>query len=324
MDAAQNASAKPTPPITLQDGEQAVASIRKPRNETMLIVRAFFSNRSAMIGLSIIVFLALVAIFAPVIATHDPLQSMIGVEGEVPPIPRKPPCIPALGCAEPLHWMGLDLNGRDMFSRVVYGAQTSLVVGISSVMFALIVGTFLGLISGYFGGLVDLIVMRFMDVMLAFPALLLALTIVTIRGPGLQNALLAIAIISIPVYARLTRANVLSIKEMEFITAEIAQGAGHWRIIFLHILPNSYTPLIVQGALSIGTAVLEAAGLAFLGLGAQPPTPEWGIMLSEGRLYLRQAWWVTTFPGLAIMITVMAINLMGDGLRDILDPRLRL
>lgn len=312
--------------------QTSTASLRSPasaltydhqENRTAVFLRSFFGNRSAVIGLIIIVMLLLVAIFAPLIATHDPLQSMIGVPGEVAPIPRKPPCIPLFGCEEPAHYLGLDLNGRDIFSRIVYGTRTSLFVGVTSVTFAITVGTLLGLVSAYMGSWTDNIIMRFMDVLLAFPALLLAITIVTIRGPGLQNALLAIAIISIPVYARLTRASVLSVKEQEYVTAVRALGAGHQRIIFQHILPNSFTPLIVQGALGIGTAVLEAAALAFLGLGAQPPTPEWGQMLSESRNYVFTAPHMVFFPGIAIMFTVLGFNLLGDGLRDVLDPQLR-
>jgi ABC-type dipeptide/oligopeptide/nickel transport system permease subunit len=312
--AAESTPARLKTPVSLHDHAE---------NRMAVFLRTFFNNRSAVIGLTIIILLVLVAIFAPVIATHDPLQSMIGVPGEVPPIPRKPPCIPALGCTEPLHYLGLDLNGRDIFSRIVYGSRISLFVGITSVSFAIVVGTLLGLVSAYMGGWTDNIIMRFMDVLLAFPALLLAITIVTIRGPGLQNALLAIAIISIPVYARLTRASVLSVKEQEFVTAARALGAGHGRLIFQHILPNSFTPLIVQGALGIGTAVLEAAALAFLGLGAQPPQPEWGQMLSESRNYVFTAPHMVFFPGIAIMITVLGFNLLGDGLRDVLDPQLR-
>lgn len=295
----------------------------RPDQPRTIFFRSLFSNRSAVIGLVIILFMLLVAVFAPVIATHDPLQSMIGVPGEVPPIPRKAPCVPLLGCEEPAHYLGLDLNGRDIFSRIVYGSRISLRVGIQSIAFAIVIGSMLGVVSGYAGGWVDNIIMRFMDVLLAFPALLLAITIVTIRGPGLENALLAIAVISIPVYARLARSSVLSVKEQEYINAARALGASHLRIILLHILPNSFTPLIVQGALGIGTAVLEAAALAFLGLGAQPPQPEWGQMLSEARNYVFTAPHMVFFPGFAIMITVLGFNLLGDGLRDVLDPQLR-
>ncbi len=309
-------------PISLSTSE-TVQLKERPDDPWRSTLRALLHNRPAVMGLIIIGTLILIAIFAPVIATHDPLLSMIGIPGEVPPFPRKPPCIPLFGCEEPLHILGLDLNGRDLFSRIVYGARVSLFVGMTSVAFAISVGTVIGLVSGYAGGWTDNIIMRFMDVMLAFPGLLLAITIVTIRGPGLENALLAIAIVSIPVYARLTRASVLSVKELEYITAERALGANHGRIIFRHILPNSFTPIIVQGALGVGGAVLEAAALAFLGLGAQPPTPEWGQILSESRNYVFTAPHMVFFPGIAIMITVLGFNLLGDGLRDVLDPKLR-
>ncbi len=279
-------------------------------------------NRSAVAGAFIIGFLIFMAIFAPIIATHDPNLSMIGQPGESGKLPASAPCIKILGCEKPQHLLGLDLNARDVFSRLVYGARVSLVVGITSVTFAIIVGTVLGLIAGYVGGWTDNVIMRMMDVLLAFPSLLLAITIVTVRGPGLENALLAIAFVSIPVYARLVRASVLSVKELEFVTAERALGAPPARILFQQIFPNTLTPLIVQGTLGIGGAVLEAAALSFLGLGAQPPLAEWGQMLSESRNYVFTAPHLVFFPGLAIMLTVLGFNLLGDGLRDALDPRL--
>lgn len=281
-------------------------------------------NRSAVLGLTIIGLLILIALLAPYIAPYDPIQSMIGQPGHTGQLPRKPPCIHLLGCSveEPEHLMGLDLNARDVFSRILFGAWNSLRVGITSVAFAIIVGSSLGLVAGYASGLVDNLIMRVMDVLLAFPSLLLAIAIVTVLGPGLENALLAIAIVTIPAYARLARASVLSIKEFDYITAERTLGAPHGRILFGHILPNALTPLIVQGTLSIGTAVLDAAALSFLGLGAQPPTPEWGAMLSEARNYVFTSPHLVFYPGLAIMITVLGFNLLGDGLRDALDPTL--
>jgi peptide/nickel transport system permease protein len=296
-------------------GESALS-----QNFWLEVLRNLRRNRSAVTGAIILGSLILIAIFASVIATHDPLQSMIGLEPGK--LPRKPPCIPVFGCEEPPHYMGLDLNARDVFSRVVFGARITLVVGTTSVFFAIIVGTLIGLIAGYSGGWTDNILMRFMDVLLAFPGLLLAITFVTIRGPGLQNALLAISLVFIPVYARVTRASVLTIKEMEFVTAARALGANSPRIIFRHILPHALTPLIVQATLGIGTAILDAAALSFLGLGAQPPDPEWGAMLSEGRAYIFTAPHIVFFPGFAIMLTVLGFNLLGDGLRDALDPRL--
>jgi ABC-type dipeptide/oligopeptide/nickel transport system permease subunit len=287
-------------------------------------LKNLFRNRSAIIGMIIITLLILIALFAAVIAPFDPILSMIGQPGHTGRLPARPPCIYLLGCAaeEPQHLMGLDLNARDMFSRIIFGSRTSLFVGFTSVFFSIVVGAMLGMVAGYAGGWVDNVIMRLMDVLLAFPSLLLAIAIVTVLGPGLQNALLAIAIVSIPVYARLARASVLSIKEMEYVTAERALGGNPFRILFSHILPNAMTPLIVQGTLGIGSAVLEAAALSFLGLGAQPPTPEWGAILSEGRNYVFTAPHLVFFPGLAIMITVLGFNLLGDGMRDALDPRL--
>ncbi len=279
-------------------------------------------NRSAVSGALIIGFLFLIAIFAPILAPYDPNLSMIGRPGESGKLPASAPCITVLGCEKPQHILGLDLNARDVFSRLLYGARISLLVGITSVTFAIVVGSTLGLVAGYVGGWTDNIIMRLMDVLLAFPSLLLAITIVTVYGPGLQNALIAIAIVSIPVYARLIRASVLSVKELEFVTAERALGAPPARILFQQIFPNTLTPLIVQGTLGIGGAVLEAAALSFLGLGAQPPLAEWGQMLSEARNYVFTAPHLVFFPGIAIMLTVLGFNLLGDGLRDALDPRL--
>jgi peptide/nickel transport system permease protein len=322
MEELQNVSAS-TPeaalPVSLQKREDVPAQTVLWRDTLIRLLR----NRSAVIGLIIITILVVFALLADVIATHDPLLSMIGVQGEVPPLPRKPPCIPALGCDEPLHILGLDLNGRDLFSRIVYGTRTSLFVGVTVVILAAVSGTLLGLIAGYSGGWIDNVIMRVMDVLLAFPGLLLAITIVTIRGPGLQNALLAISIVSIPVYARLARASALSVKQLEFVTAARALGANPVRILFAQIFPNTLTPLIVQATLGIGTAVIEAASLSFLGLGAQPPDPEWGQMLAESRNYVFTSPHMVFFPGIAITITVLGFNLLGDGLRDVLDPRLR-
>ncbi len=277
---------------------------------------------SALLGAAVIGALLIIAVFAPFFATHDPLQTMIGVPGETGRLPSKAPCIPLLGCEEPLHILGLDLNARDLYSRVIYGTRTSLSVGVITISLSIVVGTALGITAGYMGGSVDNVIMRLMDVVLAFPALLLAISIVTILGPGLTNALLGITITFIPQYARLSRASVLSIKEQEFVVAERALGASPLRIVLAHILPNAITPIIVQGTLGVGTAILDAAALSFLGLGAQPPTPEWGQILSESRNYLFTSPHLVFFPGIAIMITVLGFNLLGDGMRDALDPRL--
>jgi ABC-type dipeptide/oligopeptide/nickel transport system permease subunit len=292
-----------------------------PLTETIGNIRR---TRSAVLGLIILLSLLLIALLAPLIANYDPLQSMIGQPGHSGQLPGKAPCIHALGCdiTEPEHYFGLDLNARDLFSRIVYGARISLFVGFFSVALSICTGTVLGLVAGYAGGWLDTLIMRVMDVLLAFPSLLLSIAIVTVLEPGLEKALVAIAVVSIPVYARLTRASVLTVKEQDYITANRALGAPPARILFRHIFPNVLTPLIVQGTLSIGTAVLDAAALSFLGLGAQPPMPEWGAILSEGRNRVFTQPHLVFFPGAAIMITVLGFNLLGDGLRDALDPRL--
>jgi len=285
-------------------------------------LRSILRQRSAIIGGTILVFLVLVAIFAPLIAPFDPEEVLIGKEDIKK---RSDPCIHLFGCPEdqPQHILGTDGNVRDVFSRIVFGARISLFIGFSTVGFAIIVGTLLGAIGGYIGGWVDNLIMRFMDVLLAFPSLLLAIAIVTVMGRGLQNALLAIAIVSIPRYARVIRGSVLSIKEQEYVSASRALGGGHAHILFRRILPNAIPPLIVQGTLGIANAILEAAALSFLGLGAQPPTPEWGTMLGSERNQVFTAPHLVFFPGLAIMITVLSFNLLGDGLRDAIDPRLK-
>ncbi len=297
----------------------------RPRQSSSLWVEAFkniWRNPSAIIGIAIIGALVFIAVAAPILSTHDPILSMIGLPGETGRLPGKAPCIPILGCEEAQHLMGLDLNARDLYSRVIFGTRTSLFVGVVTVSLSVFAGTMLGVIAGYAGGVVDNVIMRFMDVILAFPSLLLAISIITILGPGLLNALLGITITFIPQYARVSRASVLSIKEQEFILAEKAMGANPVRIVLNHILPNSITPIIVQATLGIGTAVLDAAALSFLGLGAQPPTPEWGQILSESRNYVFTSPHLVFFPGIAIMITVLGFNLLGDGMRDALDPRL--
>jgi peptide/nickel transport system permease protein len=219
---------------------------------------------------------------------------------------------------------GTDDQGRDVFRRVLFGANISLRVGIIAVSLALVVGSAVGLASGFLGGMTDIVAMRFIEVMMAFPATLLAIGIVATRGPGLDNTMLAIGVVQIPIYARLSRSVALSIKERDYILAARALGASSFRQIFRHVLPNSLSPLIVQSSLSVAGAILEAAALGFLGLGAQPPTPEWGAMLADGYKYLTfGAWWVLLFPGIAIMLTVLGFNLLGDGLRDALDPSLK-
>jgi ABC-type dipeptide/oligopeptide/nickel transport system permease subunit len=259
-----------------------------------------------MVILGLFVFCAL---FAPWIAPYDPIAQDVTRR-------REPPSWE--------HPFGMDEVGRDLLSRVIYGARVSLYVGVASVSLAIIAGTLIGAVSGYAGGWIDNVVMRIMDIMLAFPSLLLAIAIVAILGPGLLNMLYAIAFVSIPAYARIVRASVLAAKEMDYTLAARAIGCSSSRILFRHIMPNCLTPIIVQGTLGIATAILDAAGLSFLGLGAQPPTPEWGAMLGQGRGSVFTAPHVVIFPGLAIMLSVLGFNLLGDGLRDALDPRLRM
>jgi peptide/nickel transport system permease protein len=282
-----------------------------------------FRQRSAIVGLFILTVLVLTALFAPIIATHDPNASMLQIH-EQGAVKRSPPCIHALGCpaAKPEHLLGLDGNFRDVFSRVVYGARVSLGVGFASVALAIIIGSLIGSIAGYAGGWVDNILMRLMDVILAFPSLLLAIAIVATIGRSLFNALLAIGIVAIPVYARVARSSVLSVREADFVTASRALGETGPGILLRRILPNSLTPLVVQGTLGIGGAVLEIAALTFVGVAGSLDVAEWGSMISVESQQLFNAPHVILVPGLAITLTVLGFNLLGDGLRDALDPRL--
>ncbi|WP_423208827.1 ABC transporter permease subunit [Paracoccus yeei] len=274
----------------------------------------FSQNRGAVIGLGVFVLLVLTAIFAPLIAPHDPTQQYRDAL-LVPPIWQDGERAGFL--------LGTDAVGRDMLSRLIYGAQYSLFIGIVVVAIALTGGIFIGLLAGFYGGWVDTVIMRVMDVILAFPSLLLALVLVAVLGPGLTNAMIAIAIVYQPHFARLTRAAVMGEKAREYVTAAKVAGASNLRLMFKTILPNCLAPLIVQATLSFSSAVLDSAALGFLGMGAQPPASEWGTMLAEAREFILRAWWVVTFPGLAILVSVLAINLMGDGLRDALDPKLK-
>ncbi|GHG30615.1 ABC transporter permease subunit [Paracoccus aerius] len=274
----------------------------------------FRQNRGAVAGLVIFVLLVLTAILAPVLAPHDPTTQYRDAF-------LLPPVWQEGGRAEFL--LGTDAVGRDMLSRLIFGAQYSLFIGIVVVAIALVGGVIIGLIAGFFGGWVDSVIMRVMDVILAFPSLLLALVLVAVLGPGLTNAMIAIAIVYQPHFARLTRAAVMGEMRREYVTAARVAGAGNLRLMFKTILPNCLGPLIVQATLSFSSAVLDSAALGFLGMGAQPPAPEWGTMLAEAREFILRAWWVVTLPGLAILVSVLAINMMGDGLRDALDPKLK-
>lgn len=279
-------------------------------------------QRNAVVGTTILVFFIAVALFADQIAGYGPTDVLIGVEDGVKKL--APPCVHAFGCpadrAE--HYFGVDGNVRDVFSRVVHGTRISLRIGFLTVGFAIVIGTLIGSLAGYAGGKLDNLLMRLMDVLLAFPALLLAIAIVTVLGSGLLNAQLAIGIVAIPVYARIMRASVISIRERDFVTASRALGESSFGLLTRRIIPNALTPLIVQGTLGVAAAVLDVAALSFLGLGAQPPEAEWGSMIGLARNSMFAAPHLVLFPGIALALTVLAFNLLGDGLRDALDPRL--
>ena len=275
---------------------------------------AFSANRGAVIGLATIVFLLLVALFAPWIAPHAPNETNSAVF-------LQPPAWQQGGSVSYL--LGTDAIGRDILSRLMYGARLSLSIGVAVVALSVVVGVVLGLIAGFFRGVLEIAIMRFMDIVLTLPSLLLAIVIVAILGPGLVNAMLAVAIVVLPHYVRITRAAVIAEVSRDYVTAARVSGAGTLRLMFSEVLPNCAAPLIVQASLGISTAILDAAALGFLGLGAQPPSPEWGTMLADAREFVLRAWWVVTFPGLAILAAVLAFNLLGDGLRDALDPKLK-
>lgn len=286
-----------------------------PRQRVLAEFWYYFSeNTGAVIGLAVCALLVLVAALAPVIAPHDPGEQFREAL-------LAPPAWVEGGSARFL--LGTDAVGRDILSRLIHGSRFSLFVGVVVVSIALVAGVTTGLVAGFFGGAVDALVMRAMDIILSFPSLVLAIVLVAVLGPGLTNAMIAIALILQPHFARLARAAVLAEKNREYVTAARLAGAGRLRLMFATILPNCLAPLIVQATMSFSNAILDAAALGFLGMGAQPPTPEWGTMLAEAREFILRAWWVVTFPGLAILITVLAINLVGDGLRDALDPKLK-
>jgi dipeptide transport system permease protein len=274
----------------------------------------FKENAGAVAGLVVIVVLVLLAVFADVVAPHSPVLTNNAVF-------LKPPFWQQGGSiAYPL---GTDAIGRDILSRLIHGARLSLLIGIAVVTLSVIAGTMLGLVAGFFRGVVEIAIMRLMDITLTLPSLLLAIVIVAILGPGLMNAMLAVAIVLLPHYVRIARAAVISEVSKDYVTAAKVAGAGRLRLMFKEVLPNCAAPLIVQASLGISTAILDAAALGFLGLGAQPPLPEWGTMLADAREFVLRAWWVVTLPGLAILVTVLAFNLLGDGLRDALDPKLK-
>ena len=276
--------------------------------------RYFSANKGAMAGLVIVVLVLLVALLADVLAPYPP--SVTDSTAFL-----LPPAWASGGSSA--HWLGTDAIGRDILSRLMHGSRLSLTIGIAVVAVSVVVGTALGLLAGYFRGIFEIAVMRAMDIILTLPSLLLAIVVVAILGPGMLNAMLAVSIVVLPHYVRITRAAVIAETSRDYVTAARMGGAGHWRVMVSEVLPNCTAPLIVQASLGISTAILDAAALGFLGLGAQPPSPEWGTMLADAREFVLRAWWVVTFPGLAILITVLAFNLLGDGLRDALDPKLK-
>ncbi|MGQ0571244.1 MAG: ABC transporter permease [Armatimonadota bacterium] len=286
----------------------SAVSVPRGASPSALVLRRLLRSQGAIVGAIALLGLVSIAVLAPSLAPRNPI-------GVLPLEQFRPPSLE--------HLFGTDVFGRDIFSRTLYGARYSLTMGLASVGVAATLGSLAGLVAGYYGGRVSLLIMRATDVMLAFPGMLLALVVVTILGPGLTNVMLAVGIANIPAYVRIVRGSTLAARTVLYVEAARAVGAPTSRVMFRHIFPNVTAPIIVLSTLGLAGAILTGAGLSFLGLGAQPPTPEWGTMLSDGRAFLRRAWWISTFPGLAIMVSVLAINMLGDGLRDALDPRLR-
>ncbi|MFW5827620.1 MAG: ABC transporter permease [Alkalispirochaeta sp.] len=296
-----------SPEVVPEDVDVEVASTQE-HSEVRAVIRHLLRNRGAVVGLAIIGLFVVAAVFAPVLATHSPTDN--DLTNRLQPISGE-------------NWLGTDALGRDLYSRMLYGGRISLGIGLISVVIGIGIGVPIGSVSGYYGGKLDIITQRFIDIMIAFPGILLAIVVVTVLGVGVENVMIATGIASVPIYARLVRGSVLAAKEQSYVAAARAAGIGDFSIIFRHILPNCLAPIIVQSTFQIATSILWAAGLGFLGLGAQAPTPEWGAILSNGRDYIRTAHHLTTYPGLAILLMVLGFNLVGDGLRDALDPKTR-
>lgn len=272
------------------------------------LLHIFYKNKMAVAGFIIILAMVIIAVFAPLIATQAPEAQDLAARFQSP---------------SAAHFFGTDNFGRDIFSNVVYGARISLFIGLVATIISVIIGTIIGAVAGFFGGAVDILMMRLVDIILSIPSLILAIAISAVLGTGIRNLILAVSLSSITNYARIVRASVLSVKEQEYVEAAKIGGASNFRLIFRHILPNCTGPIIVQATLGVGTAILQAASLSFIGLGVQPPTPEWGGMLSQGRSYIRDYPHMTIFPGLAIALTIFSLNLFGDGLSDTLDVKQR-
>ncbi|WP_288586523.1 ABC transporter permease subunit [uncultured Methylobacterium sp.] len=298
----------------LLDTPAASASPAGPPHPLAEFWTSFRANTGAVIGLAIIVAVFLMAVFADVIAPHPPNLTNDAAF-------LRPPFWQEGGSLT--YPLGTDAIGRDILSRLIHGARLSLSIGVAVVAVSILVGTMLGLVAGFIGGATGIVIMRVMDIILTLPSLLLAIVIVAILGPGLMNAMLAVAVVVLPHYVRIARAAVMAEKSKDYVTAARVSGAGPLRLMLSEVLPNCAAPLIVQASLGVSTAILDAAALGFLGLGAQPPSPEWGTMLADAREFVLRAWWVVTFPGLIILVTVLAFNLVGDGLRDALDPKLK-
>jgi peptide/nickel transport system permease protein len=299
-------------PVHPQLGDEIELHHEEGASPWVIVLRRLLRNKLAVVGIIIIGFVILVAALAPFLTQQHPDKN--GIYKSYLRETKLPPSLD--------HPMGTDDLGRDMLSLIIYGSRISIRIGFFSVGFAIIIGVILGAVAGYIGGATDNVIMRFMDIMLAFPSILLALVIVAVIGPGLLNAMIAVGIVSIPTYARITRASVISESTREYVQASKALGANTFRILAQHILPNALSPIIVAASLGIATAILDAAGLGFLGLGAQPPNPEWGLMLSRNKTHMFTSPWMVIFPGVSIMFLVLGFNLLGDGLRDALDPRL--
>jgi peptide/nickel transport system permease protein len=313
------------PPSTPAEGAQlhpaaapAIALAARPRpwaeRDWVALLRRLVRRRTALFGLLVVLGVMLAAAAAPLVAPFDPLEQDIGQRL------REPGWQDAQGR---VHALGTDHLGRDILSRIIFGSRIALLVGLAAVMISGVLGLLIGLVAGYFGGRLDDFLMRLADVQLAFPFILLAIAVIGVLGPSLRNIIIVIGVSSWVVYARVVRGEVLSIREREYVHAAVALGSRHWRVLMTHVLPNTFTPWLVVATLDMARVIVIESALSFLGLGVQPPTPTWGGMLADGRVYLSTAWWLATFPGLAILITVLGINLFGDGLRDTLDPRLK-
>ena len=304
-------AAAPAPPEVVG---RLVRSRPWAEREWVALLRRLVRRRTALFGMLVVLVVMLAALAAPLVAPFDPLEQDIGQRL------REPGWQDAQGRVHPL---GTDHLGRDILSRIIFGSRIALLVGLAAVVISGVLGMIIGLVAGYFGGRMDDFLMRLADVQLAFPFILLAIAVIGVLGPSLRNIIIVIGVSSWVVYARVVRGEVLSIREREYVHAAVALGSRHWRVLMTHVLPNTFTPWLVVATLDMARVIVIESALSFLGLGVQPPTPTWGGMLADGRVYLSTAWWLATFPGLAILITVLGINLFGDGLRDTLDPRLK-